>query len=81
MTIRTIALLLLPCFYFPAHAFTDSSKVRIAIAGLSHDHVGGFVFGRQHADAEIVGIYETSDSLFQYYAKNITCLNHYIIVR
>ncbi len=57
--------------YFNLHAasFADTSKVRIAIAGLSHDHVGGFVFGRQHADAEIVGIYETSDSLFQYYAK------------
>lgn len=62
-----------------AKSLADTSKVRIAIAGLSHDHVGGFVFGRQHADAEIVGIYEPSDSLFQYYAKryNLPASLHY----
>ncbi|MFN7116281.1 MAG: Gfo/Idh/MocA family protein, partial [Saprospiraceae bacterium] len=75
------AVLMFSCYFLSLYAnnWNDTTKVRIAIAGLSHDHVGGFVFGRTHADAVIVGIYETSDSLFQYYAKkyNLPASLHY----
>lgn len=66
-------------FHLNAKPLEDTSKVRIAIAGLSHDHVGGFVFGRKQADTEIVGIYEPSDSLFEHYAKryNLPASLHY----
>lgn len=66
-------------FSLVASPLADTSKVRIAIAGLTHDHVGGFVFSRQHPDTEIVGIYEPSDSLFEHYAKryNLPASLHY----
>lgn len=69
----------LNCLQLSASSPQDTSKVRIAIAGLSHDHVGGFVFSKQHTDAVIVGIYEPSDTLFQYYAKryNLPASLHY----
>lgn len=48
---------------------SNQEPVRLAIAGLSHDHVH-WVFGREeHGDIQIAGIYESDRNLQQRYAS------------
>jgi predicted dehydrogenase len=43
-------------------------KVRIALAGLSHDHVFWLLRNLNHPDVEVVGIYEPNQALAENYA-------------
>jgi predicted dehydrogenase len=45
------------------------APLRLAIAGLTHDHVRGVLSKRQRGDVEIVGIYEPDQALSARYAK------------
>lgn len=46
----------------------SNAPVRLAIAGITHDHVGG-ILRRNKPDVILVGIYEPNDELAQRYAK------------
>jgi predicted dehydrogenase len=64
-----LALLLLSCLVQPSKAQIHEQKpVRIAIAGMTHDHIG-FILGRKNkSDLQIVGIYEPDSKLAEKYA-------------
>lgn len=47
---------------------TQPKPIRVAIAGLSHDHVG-WILSRKKPDVVIAGIYESNNELAQRYAK------------
>src|SRR4051812_45316725 len=62
---RFAALLLLPLC-----AFAQDQPLRIAIAGLAHGHVSGFLnAAAKRADARIVAIFDTDAALVESYGK------------
>ena len=55
--------------YTQLSAQTSSDKpVRLAVAGISHDHVG-WILSRKKPDVALVGIYEPNKELAELYAK------------
>ena len=60
------------CFFIPAVSFAQSSPapLRVAIYGLEHGHIGGFLhqFPQQH-DVELVGIVEADKALADRYQQ------------
>ena len=64
-----IVLILLGCLVQLSKAQIQEQKpVRVAIAGMTHDHIG-FIFSRKNkADLQIVGIYEPDRKLAEKYA-------------
>jgi predicted dehydrogenase len=63
---------LLACALFtgPAVCATEAQPLRVAIAGLVHDHVEGFLSNAAHRpEIQIVGISDPDRSLFDRYAK------------
>ncbi len=63
---KTLTLLLLAALVFPA---TAQTPVRIAVAGLSHGHVGWVFNKRDKAKTELVGIYEPNAALVAQFTK------------
>ena len=58
-------------FHLSANAQTQSTNngpVRIAVAGITHGHVG-WILSRKKPDVALVGIYEPNNELAQRYAK------------
>jgi predicted dehydrogenase len=54
---------------FPSNAQSNNPKpVRLAVAGISHDHVG-WILTRKKPDITLVGIYEPNKELAELYAK------------
>jgi predicted dehydrogenase len=52
------------------HAQDAKAPVRIAVAGLSHDHALGFIPGlRGRKDVELVGVVETNRALIESYSR------------
>ncbi len=70
----SISILILSCiilFSLQAHsqvATATNTPVRLAVAGISHDHVG-WILKRKKPDVILVGIYEPNTELAQRYAK------------
>jgi predicted dehydrogenase len=76
MPLRVSLSLLIFCSLFPAPGAqspesTPAKPVRLAIAGLVHGHVDGFLFRpiQQRKDVEIVGIFEPAPEVREKYAK------------
>ncbi len=66
-----LILLCFTLFNMPVHAQdkpADNSPLRLAVAGISHDHVG-WILRRKKPDVILVGIYEPDSELAQRYAK------------
>src|SRR5271165_5493411 len=60
-------LVIAPCFTFAQQA---PAKLRVAIVGLEHGHVEGFLAALpQHSDVELVGIADSDPALFAKYQK------------
>jgi predicted dehydrogenase len=69
---RRLALPVLMALVFPfaVHAQTTPGRLRVAIVGLVHDHVAGFLTQLpQHQDVELVGIAEPDSALQGKYQK------------
>src|SRR6185436_7307301 len=73
-TILLPASIILPCFLlgfinFGAQAQSKTSNpVRLAVAGITHGHVG-WILSRKKPDITLAGIYEPDSDLAQRYAK------------
>lgn len=70
--LKFTATLLLTCSLFYSNILfaqaTGTRPIRVAIAGLTHDHVF-WILSRKKPDVVIAGIYETNNELAQRYAK------------
>ncbi|MEO7802632.1 MAG: Gfo/Idh/MocA family oxidoreductase [Ginsengibacter sp.] len=70
--LKFITTLLLACCLLTSNTLlaqtTGTKPIRVAIAGLSHDHVG-WILSRKKPDVVIAGIYESNNELAQRYAK------------
>lgn len=66
-----IDIIVLLLSYFPGSSAQNSKKqpVRIAIAGLTHDHVHLFFRRHDQGDIKLVGVFEPNQELAQRYAK------------
>lgn len=69
--LRTILVLILILITITLKAQTREQKpIRLAIAGMTHDHIG-FILGRKNkTDLNIVGIYEPDRALAEKYARS-----------
>ena len=68
-SVRLLALAALLAAAPVPRADADPPPLRLAIAGLSHDHVRGVLNQRARADVQIVGIYEPDRELAAQYAQ------------
>jgi predicted dehydrogenase len=70
--VRTLALVFALPALFPGHAqepAASSQPLRLAMAGLVHGHVSGFLRSAQgRSDVQIVGVYEADPALLKKYA-------------
>ncbi len=65
----TVALMAVFCFSAASSAQSNSAPFRVAIAGLVHGHVGGFLAAAsKRTDIQIIGIAEPDQKLAQRYA-------------
>jgi predicted dehydrogenase len=71
--IRTLVLILTSAALLPAHAREPQAApqpLRLAIAGLVHGHVSGFLKAAQaRRDVQIVGVFESDRALLKNYAR------------
>jgi predicted dehydrogenase len=66
---RALLLAVVSGLLSPAHA-QDPPPLRLAIAGLVHGHVSGFLRGAQgRKDVEIVGVFDPDEALLRRYAE------------
>lgn len=63
------ALLIILSFCSGVHAWAQSAPLRVAVVGLEHGHVEGFLDALpQHTDVELVGIVDADGALVEKYA-------------
>jgi predicted dehydrogenase len=71
--LRAIVLASLAASALSAQTTSSSSPLRVAIAGLVHGHVGGFLQQNQHrADLQIVGVAEPDHELAAHYESKFS---------
>ncbi len=73
---RITSLFLISAIWLPVAAFSappdsnDTKPVRVAIAGLVHGHVDGFLrLARSHPEIQVVGLFDPDTSLHARYAQ------------
>ncbi len=53
------------CMVFSGYVRSQNGKIRISVAGISHDHSGWILSRMQQKDVEVVGIFEKDAQLLQ----------------
>jgi len=73
IVLRTIVLASLAASALSAQTTPSSSPLRVAIAGLVHGHVGGFLQQNLHrSDIQIVGVAEPDSKLATFYESKFS---------
>ena len=57
------------CLIQTISIYAQTEKIRLAVAGMSHGHVGWILNEMERSDVEVVGIYEEDEELIDRYIK------------